>query len=77
MASASLPTSIQTKGMLLSRNNEVMIFTLTQMLGDVDTCVDGIVEMAELTCTGTKEELICTALGYLCNPSAFTTRELK
>ena len=55
----------------------MMIFTLTQMLGDVDTCVDRIVEMAELTCTGTKEELICMALGYLCNPSAFTTRELK
>ena len=71
--SDTLPTSIQSKGLLMSRNNEVLIITLTVSVGDIHNCEEAKVEMVVLKCAGSREELVCSAVGYLCNPSSFRT----
>ena len=65
--SDALPTSIHSKGLLMSRNNEMLI---------IHNCEEAKVEMVELKCAGSREELVCSAVGYLCNPRSFTVREL-
>lgn len=74
--SDTLPTSVHSKGILMSRNNEVLIITLTIPVGNIYNCEEAKVEMVELKCAGSREELVCSAVGYLCNPSNFTIREL-
>ena len=37
----SLQTSFHTKGLLLSRNNEVLLATLEGVMGGIDACQDG------------------------------------
>ena len=71
-----LPTVIQTKGLLLSRNSEVVIFTMSQPVGNLDACGDTKVEARELKCTGSREKFICTAINYLCNPGLYIMHEL-
>ena len=60
----------------MSRNNEMLIITLTVPVGDIHNCEEAKVEMVELKCAGSREELVCSAVGYLCNPRSFTVREL-
>lgn len=73
--SDTLPTSVHSKGLLMSRNNEVVIITLTVTVADIYNCEEAKVEVMELKCAGSREELVCSAVGYLCNPSSFTVRE--
>lgn len=72
----SLPTSLKAKGLILSRNNEVFFLTLNGDIGDIRNCEDIKVEIVELKCSGSKEDLICSALGYLCHPGNFTVCDI-
>ena len=68
--SDTLPMSIHSKGLLMSRNNEMFNYTswrYSQLRRGEGR--DGGVE-------GSREELVCSAVGYLCNPRSFTVREL-
>jgi len=76
MANTTLPISIQMKGLLLSQQNEVMIFIMNKVVGDIYTREAASIEIWELKCTGSREEFVCTAFGYLCNPSAFMSHGL-
>lgn len=66
-----LPSSIQTKGLVVSGNNEIMVFSLNQSMRSIDVLDEATVETFDLKCKGSREEFLCSALGYLCNSSAF------
>ena len=72
----SLISSFHAKGLLLSRTNEVFLATLEGVMGGIDACEDIKVEITELMCSGNKEDLVCTAVGYLCKPSEFTVNDV-
>jgi len=55
IANTTLSISIQTKGLHLSQQNEVMVFIMNQVVGDINTCETASVEIRELKCTGSRE----------------------